>query len=249
MSAAALRILAVEDDPGQLLSLQTLLPLLGYALAGVAGSADEALRRFKELQPDLVLLDIHLTGPVDGISLAQQLVLQRPVPLIFLTSYPTQENFERARKMGPFAFLGKPYHPPLLGHSIELAMQHFAAAQGLPPDSSGAMADGTVLLNGVFVRESGRLLKVPFDELLVAEADDSYTHLHTAGHKYTLRSSLRELEAKLPAGRFLRIHRSFLVQASRISAFAPHTVFVGEHRLPLGRAYRETVLAALPQLR
>jgi len=245
MSRATLRILAVEDDPVQAMSISLLIQTLGYELVGVAASAPAALQCFDAEQPDLVLLDINIAGPADGIELAHQLVKRRPVPLIFLTAYPDQHTFERARRVGPFAFLGKPYNELLLGHSIELAVQHFAAAQR----PAGSTPEGAVLLDGVFVREAGRLLKVSFAELLVAEADDSYTHLHTASHKYTLRSSLRELEKSLPPGRFLRIHRGYLVQASQVTAFDPQTVFIGAHRLPLGRAYRDGVRARLPQLR
>ena len=249
MTSAALRILAVEDDPMQVFSLTVLLRGLGYALVGAVPTAEEALRCFAETQPDVVLLDINLAGPCDGIELAHALVAQRPVPLIFLTAYPDQDTFERARQVGPFAFLGKPYNGPLLGHTIELAMQHFATAQGVLPDGSGGVADGAVLLGGVFVRAAGRLHKVPFAGLLVAEADNSYTHLHTVGHKFTLRSSLQALEAALPAGAFVRIHRRYLVQAAAVTAFDPHTVSVGDRRLPLGRAFREAVRAQLLLLR
>ncbi|TYZ14345.1 response regulator transcription factor [Hymenobacter lutimineralis] len=250
MPHATIQVLAVEDDPVQALALGGLLRGLSYELVGVAATAEEALIRFEQEQPDIVLLDVNLAGSRDGIQLAHDLIRQRPVPLIFLTSYPDQETFARARQVGPFAFLGKPYNGPLLGHSIELALQHFATALGLPADASGShLPDGSVLLGGVFVREGNRLLKVPFRQLLVAEADHSYLHLHTEGRKHTVRSSLRELEEKLPARQFVRIHRSYLVQISRISAYDYHTVTVGPHVLPLGRAYREEVFGYLEQLR
>jgi len=250
MPHAAIRVLAVEDDAAQAMALGLLLRNLGYELVGTAPTADEALRRFSEEQPDVVLLDVNLAGSRDGIALAHELVQQRPVPLIFITSYPDQATFERARLVGPFAFLGKPYNGPLLGHTIELALQHFAAALGLPADTTGSsLPDGSVLLGGVFVREGSRLLKVPFHELLVAEADNSYLHLHTTGRKYTVRSSLRELTEKLPARQFVRIHRSYLVQLSGIDAYDYHSVTIGAHTLPLGRAYRDELLAGLDQLR
>jgi|GEM_PF-4494016 len=88
---------------------------LGCELVGTAPTADEALGRFREEQPDVVLPDINLAGQRDGIELAHELVRLRPVPMIFLTAYPDQETFERARKVGPFAFMGKPYNGALLG--------------------------------------------------------------------------------------------------------------------------------------
>jgi len=250
MSHATIRVLAVEDDPVQALAMQLIMRSLGYELVGTAPTADEALLRFREEQPDVVLLDINLAGQRDGIELAHELVRLRPVPLIFLTAYPDQETFARARRVGPFAFMGKPYNGPLLGHTIELALQHFATALGLPPDATGdALPDGAVLLGGVFVREGRRLLKVRFQELLAVEADNSYLHLHTGSRKYTVRSSLRELEEKLPAGQFVRTHRSCLVQVAHIDAYDCHSVRIGGQSWPLGRVYREEVLARLATLR
>lgn len=226
--------------------MTVLLRGLGYDLAGVAATADDALARFREAQPDVVLLDIHLSGSRDGITLAHELIRVRPVPLIFLTSYPDQSTFERARKVGPFAFLSKPYSGPLLGHTIELALQHFATALGLPADVAGrALPDGSVLLGGVFVREAGRLLKVAFADLLVVETDNSYLHLHTATRKHTLRGSLRELEEKLPPDQFVRVHRGYLVQLARIDAYDYHSVSLGAHTVPFGRSYRDELLMRL----
>lgn len=250
MPDAAIRILAVEDDPVQAFALRAALRTLGYELVGVAPTAAEALACFQEEAPDVVVLDINLAGPRDGVALAHELVARRPVPLIFVTAYPDAATFARARQVGPFAFLGKPYDALLLGHSIELALQHFAAAAGLPPDATGdTLPGGSVLLDGVFVREGQRLLKVPFAELLVAEADNTYLHLHTPARKYTARTSLRELEAKLPAGQFIRIHRSYLVRAAQVVACRYHSVSIGGHTLPLGRLYREAVLDVLRPLR
>jgi len=70
MSRATLRILAVEDDPVQAMSISLLIQTLGYELVGVAASAPAALQCFDAEQPDLVLLDINIAGPADGIALA-----------------------------------------------------------------------------------------------------------------------------------------------------------------------------------
>ena len=245
-----IRILAVEDDPVQALSVGILLRALGYELVGVAPTAEEALVRFEEEQPDLVLLDINLAGDRDGVELAHALVQRRPVPLIFVTAYPDQDTFARARQVGPFAFLGKPYNGPLLGHSIELALQHFATALGLPPDPGAQLPDGAVLLGGVFVREGGRLLKIRLADVLLIEADNAHCHLHTAaGRHHTVRVALKDLEERLPAGAFVQVHRSFVVAVRAIAAVAYETLTLTDGRaVPLGRTYRPAVLAALARL-
>jgi DNA-binding LytR/AlgR family response regulator len=246
----SIRILAVEDDPAQQQAVRLTLRSLGYELAGIAATADDALRRFDETQPDLVLLDVSLAGSRDGITLAHELVAKRPVPLIFLTAYPDAITFERARAVGPFAFLGKPYTALLLGHSIELALQHFGTTmEQLPTDTP---VDGMVLLGGIFVREANRrLVKVLFDELLVLEADASYTHLHTPTRKHTVRMSLRDIEERLPPMRFVRIHRGHMVQFRLIEALdlQTNTVRIGTHTLSISRSHREELIDRLDWLR
>jgi DNA-binding LytR/AlgR family response regulator len=248
MPHAEITILAVEDDPTQARILRHQLQELGYVLAGIARTAEEAEALFVELAPDLVLLDVHLAGDRDGIDTAESLIRHRAVPLIFVTAFPDSPTFARARLVGPFAFLGKPYNGPLLGHSIELALQHFATAHGQPPDGiTGDFADGTVLLGGIFVRDRGRFVKVPFAELLVVEADQGYIHLYTATHKFTLRQALAELASRLPSEQFQQIHRSFVVKLVAITAYDPRTstVQVGEHTIPIGRVYRDDLTGRL----
>ena len=248
MTSSDITILAVENDPMQARILRHQLQELGYGLAGVAPSAEEAERLFTALQPDLVVLDIHLDGPRDGIATAEALVRRRRVPLIFITAFPDNSTFARARQVGPFAFLSKPYNGPLLGHSIELALQHFAAQQGYAPAAeTGELADGAVLLNSIFVRQQQRFVKVPLADLLVLEADGGYTHLHTPGRKFTIRQGLADLLLALPTGQFCQIHRSHAVQVAAIAALDPSagTVLVNGHTLPVGRSYREALTARI----
>lgn len=252
VSNADISILAVENDPLQARILRHQLHELGYVLAGVAGAAEAAEVLFAELQPDLVLLDIHLDGSRDGISTAEALLRHRRVPLIFITAFPDAPTFARARQVGPFAFLRKPYDGLLLGHSIELALQHFALAQGQVPNAdNGDLSDGAVLLNSVFVRQQQRFVKVPLAHLLVLEADGGYTHLFTANRKFTIRQGLADLLLALPAGQFCQIHRSHAVQVAAIEALDPSTgtVLVSGHTLHIGRSYREALTARLKLLK
>ena len=251
MPITAITLLAVENDRLQARILQHELLQLDYELAGTARTADEAETLFDALQPDLVLLDVHLDGPRDGIETAAALVARRRVPLIFSTAFPDGPTFARARQVGPFAFLGKPYNGPLLGHSIELALQHFAGAQGLlADDDPDEQAEGTALPDGIFVREQHRFVKLPLVQVLLLEADGSHTHLRTPTRKFTLRLNLGKLLERLPAGQFCQVHRGFAVQLAAVDALDSRTgtVRLGEHVVPVGRSYREALTARLRPL-
>lgn len=247
MPTTTLRFLAVEDDKLQARALRQLVQDLGYEMAGIADSADEAVAMFDDLEPDLVLLDIRLRGDADGVDLALRLNQRRAVPLIFLTSSHDRSTFERAKAAGPFAFLTKPYDEDALARAIELAVQHYAVAQG-GPATANPLPDGAALVPGaLYVRENNRLLKVHFDDILWLEADDSYVHLHAVARKYTVRVSLRELEEKLPPNRFVRVRRGMLVQAACIESvdLKENQVWVRGHSLAIGRTCREELLKRL----
>lgn len=240
-----LRLLAVEDDPVQARLLRHTVRQLGYEVVGTAASAAEAEAMFGEMDPDMVLLDIHLRGEVDGVALALRLLQIRPVPLIFMTSDHDRSTYERALAAGPFAFLEKPYAEAALTRALELAVAHHARQQG------GALADlpdgGALVPGALYVRENNRLLKVRYDEVLWLEADDSHVHLHASMRKYTVRVSLRDLESKLPPGRFLRVRRNALVQLAAIENIdlKVGTVWVGGQEVPVGGTYRDALLARL----
>ena len=247
MSTSSLRILAVEDNPLLARALRPIVQELGYELLPVAADADEAIRFFQEHKPDLVLLDVRLRGAKDGIEVGHLLNAQRPVPLIFVTSFQDRETFERAKAVGAFAFLTKPYDALVLERAIELAMQHFTRAQQ-PKSAVAAPPEVVPEVDCVFVREGNRLTRIPYAEIQAFVADDSYVQLHAGRKKYALRVTLRDLEDQLPPTRFMRVHRSHLVLVAaieQIDSQANELQMQGGLTVPVGRAYRTELFARL----
>lgn len=254
-----LRILIVEDNPLQAQALRIGLKQLGYVVLGVAATTAEAERLFRAEAPDLLLLDIHLAleddagdgTPVrDGIDLAATLLANRPTPLIFLTSLADDATFRRAQQVAPAAFLVKPFEADSLRRAIELAVVRASVVQGADaPAGSGQTAAG-LSSDVLFVRHAGRLERVNLQHVTHLANDNSYCELHLAsGLRYALHASMREVEDALPAGRFVRIHRSYLAAWDAIEAVDASTMEIrltGGVKLPIGRTYRDDVLAALP---
>ncbi len=240
-----LRLLAVEDDTLQARLLRHQVQQLGYELVGTAATAAEAQAMFTDQQPDILLLDIHLKGDVDGVELALQLLQQRAVPLIFLTSDESRTTYERALKAGPFAFLIKPYDESLLARALEMAVAHFARAAG---GATATLADGSALVPDAFyVRQNYQLVKVYYDDVLWLESDDVYVSIHTISHKYAVRISLRQLEEKLPPNRFVRVRRNALVQLAAIDQvdLRANLVRLRGVEVPVGGTYRDELLKHL----
>ena len=254
-----LRILIVEDDPLQAQALRLELKHQGYRVLGVAATAAEAERLFRAEPPDLLLLDIHLapdeeadTPPRDGIEVAETLLANRPTPLIFLSSLADEATFRRAQRVVPAAFLVKPFVPDTLRRAIELAVLRAAgpaAEPTLPAPTSPVLA---LLPDALFVRRSGRLERVMIESItyITAEAGNSDLRL-TGGDKYTLPMGLGELIDCLPPGRFIRIHRTYIVAWAVVESVDYNEMEIrltGGIRLPIGRTYRDDILRVLPLL-
>jgi len=116
-------ILIVEDEALVASYIEEVLGALEFCVAGIAASSTEALSLAAELHPSLALVDIRLTGSIDGIELAQQLRQRFAVPVIFLTGLADADTTERAREAQPLGFLPKPFLPSQVFNAIRRALQ------------------------------------------------------------------------------------------------------------------------------
>ncbi len=116
-------ILIVEDEALVAAYIKEVLSESGFRVAGVAASGPEALALAADNRPRLALVDIRLTGPIDGIELACQLRQDFAVPAIFLSGLVDNETVERARIARPLGFLRKPFLPSQVFNAIEWALQ------------------------------------------------------------------------------------------------------------------------------
>jgi CheY-like chemotaxis protein len=116
-------ILIVEDDPLVASYIKEVLAESGMRVAGTAGSGLEALSIAARQQISLALVDIRLTGPIDGIELACQLRDRYQVPVIFLSGQVDPAIIARAQSAQPLAFLAKPFRPSQVFNAIERALR------------------------------------------------------------------------------------------------------------------------------
>lgn len=119
---AASSILIAEDEILQAKDVAGSLETLGYTVAGIAVSGEEALRMVGELQPDLVLLDIKLSGEMDGIEAADRIRSCFDIPVVYLTGYAERDVVKRAKQTEPYGYLGKPITLLELSSTIETAL-------------------------------------------------------------------------------------------------------------------------------
>jgi len=129
-ASAPARIFIVEDEMIISKDIERTLVSLGYEVVGHAVSGASAIERTLETRPDLVLMDIHLKGELDGIETAQIIGGKFPVPIVYLTAFADAATIARAKETMPFGYLLKPFEERELQTAIEMALyKHRAESQ------------------------------------------------------------------------------------------------------------------------
>jgi DNA-binding LytR/AlgR family response regulator len=252
MTTEKINILIVEDESIVALDLATALDQDGYEVIGIADHAEEAIRLFNQHTVDIVLMDIHLAGPKDGIDTVVDLLKIRPTPVIYLTAFTDNATVERIKPTYPSAFLAKPYQISNVRIAIELALNSFAALntrreQGriVPLDADTAREAGPAnepiwqMGDCIFIKYNYRFVKVHLADVLFVQANRNHISIHTRDKKFVLRLSLGQLFDRLLFDRLIRIHRSYAVNIDAIQSFTEQMVVTGKGEFPIGRSYKE----------
>lgn len=120
-------IFIVEDEAIVADDIRDSLQHLGYTVTGTAKSGDLALEKIGQTPPDLVLMDIHISGPIDGIETAGRIRALYHIPVVYLTAYADTALLERAKITGPYGYIIKPFNDRDLQSSIEIALEKHQA--------------------------------------------------------------------------------------------------------------------------
>lgn len=123
------RILIVEDEVIVAMGLERSLRLFGYEVIGIATSGEEAITIALDKNPDVILMDIHLEGKVDGIEAADEIGKHAKIPVIYLTAYTNDETLARAIKTNPYGYLNKPVKPREIYTTIETMLHKHRALE------------------------------------------------------------------------------------------------------------------------
>ncbi len=123
------RALICEDEGVTVMQIRKALVRAGYDVVGEAVEGRKAIEMAQELKPDLILMDINMPGPIDGIAATREILKHQPVPIIMLTAYSDDSYVDNALDAGACAYLVKPITSEQLLPAIKLAMSRFQALQ------------------------------------------------------------------------------------------------------------------------
>ena len=212
-----LRVLIAEDEP---LAAEALAAWIAQMprLALVATSADgeTALAQIRALQPDLVLMDINMPG-LTGLQVARQVVEDglRPA-VIFTTAY--DEHALTAFELHAVDYLLKPFSRERLAEAIEHASE---ARAPLAAAVEALEAPAGEPMTRVLVRDQGKIFPIHVDAIEYLRSDTKYTALVSKGRSFLVRLPITSFEQRLDPGRFLKLHRSCIVNLDFVESMTP----------------------------
>ena len=227
------KCLIVDDEPiaRQIIEIYC-GHLLDLAVVASCGNALEAKYILQKEPIDLLFLDINM--PVlDGISFLK--TLRNPPEIIFTTAY--KEYALDAFDLAACDYLLKPFSLERFIIAVDKAKERLR-----PIKAPVVQLPETIPEAYIFIKSEGKIFKILFEDLLYAEA--SGNHIKLIADKNTIVSTMTfmALEEQLPKSKFLRLHRSFIVNKAKISHIEGNRVFVGNTPLPIGANYREGFL-------
>jgi two-component system LytT family response regulator len=242
-----IRVLIVDDEP---LARRRLKGLLArdaeVEVVGSCAGGAEALRAARDESPDLIFLDVQMPR-MDGFEFLRALGPGRLPRIIFVTAH--DQYALRAFDVYALDYLLKPFDDERFGRALGRAKEQLRDQAEAAPDSGvqsllEALRSESSRLDRVLVKADGRAFFVRTDEIDWVEAEGKYVRLHAGRQTYLLRAGISELELQLEPKKFLRIHRSTIVNVERIKEMRPW--FHGEYevvlndgtRLRLSRRYR-----------
>jgi DNA-binding LytR/AlgR family response regulator len=232
------RILIVEDDMIIAANISLQLSNLGYEVIGIESRGEEAVAHARLNPPDIILMDINLKGAINGIDAAHAIRRHRDIPIVYLTANNDEATFTRAKETHPHAFISKPFSTLNLQRSIALV------AEQLKEGGSGN--NGLQVMDDrIFVRHNGKMVKLLLEDILYIEADRNYCNIVTGKGHYLVVCTLKAIENELPDAYFIRVHRSYMVNISKLDVLADHHLEIGRKVIPVSRTHKDLLLGRL----
>jgi DNA-binding LytR/AlgR family response regulator len=239
-------ILVVEDESIVSKDIQYSLKKLGYNVVGAAATGEKALDLAREHTPDIVVMDIMLKGEMNGIETAQIIKSELKIPVIFLTAYADESTLTKAKVTEPYGYIIKPFKEVDLHTSIEMALYKNDKEKEIEKerDLLFSIVENKDSKDFIFVKSNSRLIKLKTEEIYFIEALKDYVVINTLKNRYTIHSTMKEMERKLAGDNFIRVHRSFIVRLDKISAIEYPNLQLEDDKkvIPIGGLYKEELV-------
>jgi len=246
-----LNIFIVEDESIVAKDIQNSLTKLGYNVVGFANNGKDAIDKITELKPDLVLMDIMIKGPLTGIEVSEKIKEKMNIPIIFLTAYADEGTLSRAKITEPYGYILKPFKEIDLHSTIEMAVYKHQKDSELQRERDFLYSlvenkdDNSKDI--LFVKSNSKLVKLHLKDIYFVEALKDYVIINTQSGRYTVHTTMKDLDKKLGNNEFARVHRSFIARLDKIQSIDSQNVILENDKkvIPVGGSYREELMQKL----
>lgn len=256
-----IRTLIVDDEPLARRNLRLLLekdPRI--EVVDECRNGREAVKAINTLSPDLIFLDIQMPE-MDGFDVLARVGPEHIHGIIFVTAF--DQYALKAFDVHALDYLLKPFDDERFAHALERAKSQIEAREinrlskrllALLEERESERSDTSAkknYLSRLMVKVSGRMVLLKIDEIDFIEADGNYAKLHVGRKSHLLREKMNDLEVQLDPAKFVRIHRSVIVNLDRIKELHPHfngdyiVVLEDGRQLRMSRSRREQLEARL----
>lgn len=243
------KVLVVEDESIVSKDIQQSLKRLGYIVIGSASTGEKAIGFIDREKPDIALMDIMLKGEMNGIDTADVFRRHYNIPVIFLTAYADETTLSKAKITEPYGFIIKPFKEIDLHTSIEMALYKHKKEKEVEKerDLLYSLVEGREPNEFIFVKSNAKLVKLNLKDICFIEALKDYVVINTIEKRYTIHSTMKDIERKLGDDQFLRVHRSFIVRLDKIASIEYPNLQLekDKKRIPIGGSYKEGLVTKI----
>ncbi|MBZ4034105.1 LytTR family DNA-binding domain-containing protein [Flavobacterium sp. 17A] len=229
-----LKCIAVDDEPLALRLVETFIEQTPFLeLITTCDNAVEAMGVIRETKPDVLFLDINMPN-LTGMELAR-LIQDQPGPLpkiVFTTAY--NHYAIEGYKVNAVDYLLKPF-------SYEEFLRASSKVLQLHEEANNQFQTVTADDEFIFLKVEYQWVRISLKDICYIESLKDYVKVHLEDSQKALLSliSLKALEEKLPASKFMRVHRSFIVSLDKISAISKNSIFIDKIEITVGEQYKE----------
>ncbi len=228
-----IKCLIVEDEPLAVDIISDFISQVPFLqLVSVCNDAFSAMEVLKKETIDLIFLDIHLPK-LKGLDFLS--TLKKPPMVVITTAY--NEFALKSYEYNVIDYLLKPIEFSRFMMAISKVIDRNTLAEPIISSTSNEKPS-------LFVTVNKKKIRIAFDQILYIESQRENIKIVTEDKTIQTRYLISDIESELPSG-FLRIHRSFIINIEKIEAFDSATIEIGKKEIPIGRSYKDFVLARL----
>ena len=242
MDMSKIKVLIVEDELLIAEDIASKLQKAGFEVIDKVDSGEDCLKVIERKIPDLTLMDIQLSGELDGITTAGKIREKYQMPIIYLTDYYDDETVERAKTTSPANYLSKPFRENDLIRAVKIAF-HNASYNAKQSDYDQTQY---LLKDHVFIRTGNQTFdKIAYDDILFIKADRSYCDVFTKQKKYQFSISMKKVSEQLQHLHLVRVSRSFIVNVRNANGIEGNMLKFGDTEIQISKDYREDLFKKL----